>query len=139
LSAAAAAAAIIIIIIRNDYSLRFYVVVSGRGRLVSVDFIIVRLGCGDCMVFFFLKKLGPPKPKKLSWFFGVSFFFAVPNIFYRYRTIENFYALHHHHHIIIYKYLFETVFIRRISTIFSSIRQIVTEIYRSIVVIILIE
>ncbi len=44
--------------------------------------------------------------KKLSRCFGFSFFFAVPNIFYRYRTIENFYA----HHIIINKYIFEMVY-----------------------------
>ena len=39
---------------------------------------------------FFRKKKNRER-KKLSRCFGFSFFFPVPNIFYRYRTIENFY------------------------------------------------
>ena len=51
-AAAAAAAAAAIIRIRNDYSLRFYVVVFGLVVSVFVvDFIIVRLGCGGLLVF----------------------------------------------------------------------------------------
>ena len=90
---------------------------------------------------FFRKK----KPRKKETFsvFWFLFFFAVPNIFYRYRTIENFYA----HPIIIFKYKFEQVYpfflaleyIRRIFTIFFSNCQIFTEISRSIVVIFVIE
>ena len=41
--------------------------------------------------------------KKLSRCFGFSVFFAVANFFYRYRTIETFYA----HYISIFKYKFE--------------------------------
>ncbi len=48
---------------------------------------------------FFRKKRNRER-KKLSRCFGFSVFFAVANIFYRYRTIEIFYA----HYISIFKY-----------------------------------
>ena len=91
----------------------------------------------------FFRKKKKRERKKLFRCFGFSFLFAVPNIFYRYRTIENFYA----HHIIIFKYKFEKVYpfflalkyLRRISTIFFSNCQIFIEISRSIVIIFVIE
>ena len=66
---------------------------------------------------FFRKKKNRER-KKFSRCFGFSFFFAVLNIFYKYRTIENFYA----HHIIIFKYKLEKVY--PIFLAFEYIRRI---------------